>query len=157
VGISGGFCGNAGAITRLADWFFEELTEVVMPAITALSFSATAPIQRLLAAIWRQFTYRAKRLERSIEHRRAAQALVRFDDRMLADIGLTRADLRDAYAVSLWTDPTSLLRARALERRLARHGISHGLTSESPIAPPLAPKVDTLAASQARVTFARCH
>jgi uncharacterized protein YjiS (DUF1127 family) len=136
--------------------------EVVMPAIAALSFSATAPIQRLLAAIWRQFAYRAKRLERSIEHRRAAQALVRFDDRMLADIGLTRADLRDAYAVSVWTDPTSLLRTRALERRLARHGISDGLTlpglkPESPIAPPLAPKVDTLAVSQARVTFARCN
>lgn len=127
-----------------------------MPAITALSLAATAPIQRVLAAIWRSFAYRAKQLERAIEHRRAAQVLARFDDRMLADIGLTRSDLRDAYSESLWDDPTTLLRARALERRLARHGISHGLTPESAIAPPLAPKVDATAVSQARVTFCRC-
>ena len=117
-----------------------------MPAITALSFAAAAPIQRLLAAIWRRFAYRAKQLERAVEHRRAAQALARFDDHMLADIGLTRADLRDAYAESLWDDPTALLRARALERRLSRHGISHGL----------APKVDDATVSQARVTFCGC-
>ena len=128
-----------------------------MPAITALSFAATAPIQRALAAIWRSFAYRAKQFERAIEHRRAAQALARFDDRMLADIGLTRADFRDPYSESLWEDPTTLLRARALERRLARHGISHGLESEtSPVAPPLAPKVDAAAISQARVTFCKC-
>jgi hypothetical protein len=65
--------------------------------------------------------------------------------------------LRDAYSESLWEDPTTLLRARALERRLARHGISHGLESEtSPVAPPLAPKVDAAAISQARVTFCKC-
>ena len=118
-----------------------------MPAITALSFAATAPIQRVLAAVWRSFAYRAKQFERAIEHRRAAQVLARFDDRMLADIGLTRADLRDSY---------SDLRARALERRLARHGISHGLATERAIAPPLAPKVDAAAVSQARVTFCKC-
>jgi uncharacterized protein YjiS (DUF1127 family) len=131
--------------------------EVAMPAITALSFAATAPIQRALAAIWRSFAYRAKQFERAIEHRRAAQALARFDERMLADIGLTRADLRDAYSESLWDDPTALLRASALERRLARHGISHGLATESsPIAPPLAPKVDATSVSQARMTFCKC-
>ena len=127
-----------------------------MPAITALSFAAAAPLRRVLGAIWRSFAYRAKKFERAIEHRRAAQALAKFDDRMLADIGLTRADLRDAYAESLWQDPTNLLRARALERRLARHGISHGLASERVIAPPLAPKVDAAAVSQARGTFSNC-
>ena len=118
-----------------------------MPAITALSIAATAPIQRVLAAVWRSFAYRAKQFERAIEHRRAAQVLAKFDDRMLADIGLTRADLRDTY---------SDLRARALERRLARHGISHGLATERAIAPPLAPKVDAAAVSQAYVTFCKC-
>lgn len=127
-----------------------------MPAITALSFSAAAPIQRVLTAIWRQFAYRAKRLERAIERRRSAQVLARFDDRMLADIGLTRSDLRDANAESLFSDPTALLRARALERRLARHGISHGLSTETAMALPLVPKVDALAISQARVTFCGC-
>lgn len=128
-----------------------------MPAITALSFAAAGPIRHVLTAIWRGFVYRAKRLERAIEHRRAAQVLARFDDRMLADIGLTRSDLRDAYAESLWVDPTSLLRARALERRLARHGISHGLAANSVTAPPLAPKVDAAAISQARTSFCGCN
>ena len=127
-----------------------------MPAITALSFAAAAPIQRVLVAIWRSFAYRAKKFERAIENRRAAHTLARFDDRMLADIGLTRADVRDAYAESLWHDPTNLLRARALERRLARHGITHGLAAEREIAPPLAPKVDTATLQQARTTFCNC-
>ena len=36
---------------------------------------------------------------------------------MLADLGLTRSDLHDAFAQPLWRDPTSLLRSRAVERR----------------------------------------
>jgi len=127
-----------------------------MPAITALSFAAAAPIQRVLTAIWRSFAYRAQKFDRAVKHRRAAQVLARFDDHMLADIGLTRADLRDAYAESLWGDPTLRLRARALERRLARHGISHGFASENALAPPLAPKVDAAAVSQARAAFCGC-
>ena len=38
---------------------------------------------------------------------------------MLADIGITRADVRDAFSEPFWDDPTALLRERALERRLA--------------------------------------
>jgi uncharacterized protein YjiS (DUF1127 family) len=133
------------------------MMEVFMPAITALSFAAAGPIRHVLAAVWRRFAYRAKQFERAIEHRRAAQVLARFDDRMLADIGLTRADLRDAYAGPLWDDPTALLRARALERRLARHGISNGLETDSVVAPPLTPKVDAAVLSQARMSFCGCE
>jgi hypothetical protein len=39
---------------------------------------------------------------------------------MLADIGLTRSDLRDAYAEPLWHDPTDVLARRAAERRSGR-------------------------------------
>lgn len=77
----------------------------------------------------------AKRFTRALRHRRDTARLVVMDDRMLADIGLTQSDLRDAVSEPLWRDPTALLRARALERRLSRHGISLGL----PDAPPLAP------------------
>jgi uncharacterized protein YjiS (DUF1127 family) len=133
------------------------MMEVVMPAITTLSFSAAAPVVRALVAFGRTLARYARRLDRAIKHRRAAQALARFDDRMLADIGLTRADLRDAYAESLWGDPTLRLRARALERRLARHGISHGFAPERAFASPLAPKVDAAAVSQARVAFCGCN
>jgi uncharacterized protein YjiS (DUF1127 family) len=125
--------------------------------LTALTLALAASIQRVLAAIWRSFAYRAKRFERAIEHRRAAQVLSRFDDRMLADIGISRADLRDAYADSLWADPTVRLRARALERRLARYGISNGLMIDPVLAPSLAPKVDAAMLKQAREAFCGCN
>jgi hypothetical protein len=40
---------------------------------------------------------------------------------MLADIGLKRADLRDAFAEPLWRDPTELLENRAGERRTSKY------------------------------------
>jgi hypothetical protein len=49
--------------------------------------------------------------------------LARVDDRMQADIGLTRFDVRDALSEPIWRDPTSLLRARALERRRKPHAL----------------------------------
>ena len=55
------------------------------------------------------------------EHRRAFRALAEMDDRGLADIGLTRQDLRDVTALPLSADPTQALAARAAEREaLAR-------------------------------------
>jgi len=45
----------------------------------------------------------------AIKHRRDVAHLADFDDRMLADIGLMRTDLRDANAESVWQDPTSML------------------------------------------------
>jgi uncharacterized protein YjiS (DUF1127 family) len=54
---------------------------------------------------------------RAYRHRRDATALADVSDRALADIGLTRSDLHDAFAEPLWRDPTSLLRNRAGERR----------------------------------------
>ena len=57
---------------------------------------------------------------RAYFNRRDVQVLAGFDDRMLADIGLTRGDVRDAVAEPLWRDPTNILIARAQERRLSR-------------------------------------
>ena len=128
-----------------------------MPAITTLSYAATNLFGRALVAFGGRLVRRLKRLERVIEHRRSLQALARFDDRMLADIGLNRADVRDAFARSIWSDPTASLRARALERRLARHGISHGFADEKSVAPPIVPKVDSATVSQARVAFCHCE
>src|SRR5262249_59573274 len=59
-----------------------------------------------------------KELVEARRHRREANMLVGLDQRMLADIGITRADLRDAFSEPFWGDPTTLLRERALERRL---------------------------------------
>jgi uncharacterized protein YjiS (DUF1127 family) len=62
----------------------------------------------------------AKQLARARRHRRDAAALARLDRRMLADIGISRSDLRDAFSEPFWEDPTALLRERALERRWNR-------------------------------------
>jgi uncharacterized protein YjiS (DUF1127 family) len=79
-------------------------------------------------------------LVRAYHNRSDAAVLASFDERSLADIGLTHSDVRDAFASPPWQDPTSLLRARALERRLSRHGISFGL-QEAAAAPPLVPEL----------------
>jgi uncharacterized protein YjiS (DUF1127 family) len=60
-----------------------------------------------------------KELARARRHRREANVLAGLDRRMLADIGITRADVRDAFSEPFWDDPTALLRERALERRLS--------------------------------------
>src|ERR1700730_7306146 len=53
------------------------------------------------------------RLIVAIKHRRELAHLADLDGRMLADIGLTRTDLRDACSEPLWRDPTSMLARRA--------------------------------------------
>jgi uncharacterized protein YjiS (DUF1127 family) len=65
-------------------------------------------------------TYWLKRLARAHRHRCEARLLAGLDRHMLADIGINRADLRDAFSEPFWEDPTALLRERALERRLYR-------------------------------------
>jgi uncharacterized protein YjiS (DUF1127 family) len=93
----------------------------------------TRPLVTLLAAV----ALACRRIARAYQNRAQAVVLARMDDRMLADIGLSRSDVRDAFAEPLWQDPTTLLRARALERRLSRNRVSLGLQRLP--APPLAP------------------
>src|SRR5262245_59120173 len=66
---------------------------------------------------------------RAYLNRRDLQILAGFDDRMLADIGLTKSDVRDAVAEPLWRDPTVVLVGRVRERRLSRRpGLEQGGT-----------------------------
>lgn len=64
-----------------------------------------------------------KDFARARRHRREAGALAGLDSRMLADIGVNRADLRDAFSEPFWEDPTELLRERVSERRASRAGL----------------------------------
>ncbi|HKS84406.1 MAG TPA: DUF1127 domain-containing protein [Pseudolabrys sp.] len=73
---------------------------------------------RALASLVALVTLWLKELARARRHRREANLLAGLDRRMLADIGITRADVRDAFSEPFWDDPTALLRERALERRL---------------------------------------
>ena len=91
-----------------------------MPAITALTISALAPVLRAFVTGAGAAGRRLRQLGHSLKNRHAAGRLAGLDDRMLADIGLTRSDLRDAYAEPLWHDPTDVLARRAAERRSGR-------------------------------------
>jgi uncharacterized protein YjiS (DUF1127 family) len=88
--------------------------------IPVLPLAGSTALRASLAAI-ALVTYWIKALARARRHRRQAHVLAGLDRRMLADIGITRADVRDAFSEPFWEDPTALLRERALERRLNRH------------------------------------
>ena len=80
---------------------------------------AGGALLRVFASVLALVTLWIKELARARRHRREANALARLDRRMLADIGITRSDIRDAFSEPFWDDPTALLRERALERRLS--------------------------------------
>ncbi len=72
--------------------------------------------------------------------RAAMSALARMDGRELADVGLTRSDLRDVSALALDRDPTVLLALRARERRRDAIGPPHWSGERQSLAPkPKAP------------------
>jgi uncharacterized protein YjiS (DUF1127 family) len=77
-----------------------------------------------------------KAISRALKNRRDAGLLATMDDRMLADIGLTRSDLRDAYAEPLWRDPTDVLAGRVSDKRRFRPRRGDGRDISAPsIAP----------------------
>jgi uncharacterized protein YjiS (DUF1127 family) len=80
-----------------------------MPAITAFAIAAAVRARLSL-----------KRLLERVKNRRDTMRLASLDDRMLADIGLNRSDLRDAFSELPWRDPSDVLVRRAAERRAGR-------------------------------------
>ena len=84
-----------------------------------------------------------RRIAEAWRHRHDATALAALDDRMLADIGLTRADLNDALAEPLWRDPTTVLARRQGERRWARRATVAAVTRQA--SPPLVPGPEAVA------------
>ena len=91
-----------------------------MVAIFSWSWLVAVQAGQRLSAVGAGVTRGFAALSRAIKNRRAATALAGLDDHMLADIGLTRSDLRDAYSEPLWHDPTDVLVGRAAERRQSR-------------------------------------
>jgi uncharacterized protein YjiS (DUF1127 family) len=81
---------------------------------------AGGAVLRVFAALLAFVTYWLKQMARIRKHRREAAALAGLDRRMLADIGLTRSDVADAFSEPFWDDPTALLHERVQERRLYR-------------------------------------
>lgn len=90
-----------------------------MSYIPVLPLGAAAPA-RALASLTVLLSRWLKAVAKIRRNRAQARALAQVDGRMLADMGITRSDLRDAFSEPFWEDPTALLRERALERRLGR-------------------------------------
>jgi uncharacterized protein YjiS (DUF1127 family) len=76
------------------------------------TFAPLALVVAASAALVRSF---AKRLAAAWRHRNDMAVLASLDERALADMGLTRADIRDAIAQPLWRDPTAVLAQRRRE------------------------------------------
>ena len=70
-----------------------------MPAISVLTISAATPWARALAGLAGRAGRGLKRLAERVKNRRDAMRLAELDDRMLADIGLSR--IRKSRTVSL--------------------------------------------------------
>jgi len=94
--------------------------------VTDMSFNtpvlpiAGGALVRAFASLLALVTQWLKKLVRARRHWNEATTLASLDRRMLADLGITRADLRDAFSEPFWEDPTALLRERAIERRMNR-------------------------------------
>jgi uncharacterized protein YjiS (DUF1127 family) len=84
---------------------------------------AGGALARAFLAVVALVRYWLKELMRVRRHRREARLLAGLDRHMLADIGITRSDLRDAFSEPFWEDPTVLLRERAGDRRHGRKAI----------------------------------
>jgi uncharacterized protein YjiS (DUF1127 family) len=105
------------------------------------TFKLTHPIVDLRASfafLLAGVVFGIRRVVRALKNRRDANLLAELDARMLADIGLTRSDLRDAYGEPLWRDPTDILARRARDRR--RHRVAKAGFATQPAAPPLVPE-----------------
>jgi uncharacterized protein YjiS (DUF1127 family) len=100
-------------------------------AMTTFSQTRTASLlAQMVNAIAGSLVVRARQFALLVKNRRDATMLSGLDDRMLADIGLTRGDLRDAYSEPVWSDPTAILVSRAHERRVNRRRGSIGLAEK---------------------------
>src|SRR5476649_114255 len=81
---------------------------------------AAGALVRGFASVLALVSFWLKNLARARRHRREASLLAGLDRHMLADIGISRGDVRDAFSEPFWEDPTALLHERAIERRLNR-------------------------------------
>jgi|tagenome__1003787_1003787.scaffolds.fasta_scaffold18625116_1 uncharacterized protein YjiS (DUF1127 family) len=84
--------------------------------MTPSDFLLTGPLPRLSGAV-AQAARTVAGFARTIAHRRRVQSLLELDERALKDIGLLRNDVLGALAQPLFTDPSTVLLIRSVERR----------------------------------------
>ena len=104
-------------------------------------WKTVSPFGRLVNTVAGMLVVHTRALVQTLKNRRDAAMLTGLDDRMLADIGLTRGDLRDAYSEPVWRDPTAILVTRAQERRVNRRRTATGPTGKVIRAPSIVPQL----------------
>jgi uncharacterized protein YjiS (DUF1127 family) len=109
---------------------------------TASAFFNSPAVARTLGASRRMGGRAATWLTASIRawaqtrrHHREVALLQSFDERMLRDVGLTRADVQWAAATPFWRDPAAVLKGRAGPRGLDRRRAC------VPLAPSIVPRL----------------
>jgi uncharacterized protein YjiS (DUF1127 family) len=126
VGISGGSEGRFGANSRPNELDGDRVMSTQIPVVPVAGSAVLRAFLALLALVTRW----AKAITRAHRHRREAAVLAGLDRRMLADIGINRSDLRDAFSEPFWEDPTALLSERVAERRQNRSA-AHVMTNRA--------------------------
>jgi uncharacterized protein YjiS (DUF1127 family) len=118
----------------------------VLPLGAAIPARAARSLAGIVARAVKAFV-RARR------NRSEAMALAGLDRSMLRDIGITQADLNDAFASPFWEDPTTILKERAIERRLSR-----AIDRSPPIAPDTRARLEDtgLTGPAARAALVHC-
>lgn len=117
-----------------------------------LPLGATIPV-RAFGSLAAAAARAVKAFVRARRNRRDALALAGLDRSMLKDIGITRADLNDAFSSPFWEDPTAILKERAIERRFGR-----ALKRSPSISParPMESENTGLSGSAARAALIHC-
>lgn len=124
-GLFGSFRALAGTTTALLD----HLQEDDMGTITT-SFRSEESIATGAAAVARRVAAVAGRLFVAWTNYKGLAMLSRMDERSLADIGLSRSDVRDALSRPWWEDPTEDLNARRSARRAPHRTVAPPLVPE---------------------------
>ncbi|HLN09456.1 MAG TPA: DUF1127 domain-containing protein [Xanthobacteraceae bacterium] len=119
-----------------------------MTSSTETLKTTSGPVRKTVALARGAFA-RIRNLGSAIRHRRDVELLARFDDRMLADVGLTRSDVRYALSEPFWRDPGRVLMCRAGERGPERRGGGDPLPDRIGRAPSIVPE-------NAGLKLARC-
>ena len=99
------------------------------------SFQSEESVSTGAVAVAKRVAAIAGRLAVAWSNYRGLAMLARMDDHALADIGLSRTDVKDALSRPWWEDPTEQLNQRRATRRPS-YQVSHF----GEIAPPLAPE-----------------
>jgi len=99
-------------------------------AFSSMTFSGTAALELLGRALTNLFV--------ALKHRREVRHLAELDDRMLADIGLTRSDVTGALGEPLTRNPSWVL-VRNVKRHSRAERPDYSVKPVRPVVPMVTP------------------